>query len=1173
MFRLWILLFSAVLVLGTAGNALADDLDWDNSSGDSLWRTAENWRPNQLPGAGDSLYINWRSDPTEIIIDAETNAQCGSVTLSNDASGGQGYVHLHMTGGTLTAGNLIRVGRKELAMFTLDEGDVTCYSFQLGRKDPSKGVAYIKGGTIRVETNTRVPRGGSQGSELHLNGGTLYTGGLVMNDPDDPLSGTNGQLDIAGGVMVLTSEEDQTEKIKGYVQNGWITAYGVKSGELLEDGRMALVQMDFGVNNPGMTTVWASAADPTQARAPAPADGATVQISDVTALSFTAGGHAAWHDIYFGRDQEAVAGADSADTTGIYRGRFDVSGYILPETLEWGATYYWRIDEGEADDAIHAGEVWSFTVADYLLVDDFEQYDTGENQIWYSWKDGVGYGSSGDDLFFAGNGTGASVGDETTDSYAEETEVYGGNKSMPYFYDNGKEGGAGWSQATLTLDYPRDWTEQGVGELSLWFKGHPAYVGGFGEDPAGTYTISASGSDIWDASDQFHFAYKEITGAGTIQARVLSVGHTDDWAKAGVMIRDSLDAGSAHAMLAMTPANGIWFGRRAAAGQSSVSTKLPDLAAPQWVKLERTIGGLVRASYSPDGNTWTPVGTPESVTMNAPIYIGLALTSHNPDATCEAQFSDVTFPGTDVDAGWTDEDVGMIANAPEPMYVAVGDGAGASAVVYHDDPNATVTDDWAHWKIPLRQFADQGVNLTDVDEIAIGFGDSGAPGQTGGSGKMYFDDIRLYRLPEEPEEIVTVQWLGHSTVKIWSEDRVVYVDPERVSQSLHDATVVCVTHTHGDHYSPSDIAKVSNDQTIFIGPPDVVQRYGGGRTIAPGQTIQLDGVAISAVHSYNTNKPNHPKSRNWVGYVVELASRRIYVAGDTDLIDEMKTLGHIDVAFLPAGGTYTMNAVEAADATQCVKPGLAIPYHWGQSVGNLSDAQTFVNLASSDAQVLTVNESISSDNWPEYSPLLAHWPLDEAQGDIAFDILGDNDGTVHGAAAWRPASGRAGGALEFGGLDDYVGTGSVLNPAHGSFSVFAWVKGGGPGQAIISQTGEAGQTWLSAEPVAGSLMTGLVPPAAGRSVTEALVSEFVITDGSWHHVGLVWDGSLRRLYADGAEVAADVGAIPALESASGGLHIGASENLEPAGFWRGLIDDVRIYRLALSTDEIRELAQ
>jgi len=304
-------------------------------------------------------------------------------------------------------------------------------------------------------------------------------------------------------------------------------------------------------------------------------------------------------------------------------------------------------------------------------------------------------------------------------------------------------------------------------------------------------------------------------------------------------------------------------------------------------------------------------------------------------------------------------------------------------VVEPNDPNAVWVDGDYHLKSEAGRWNPNSESwvVDDVTSPCIDVGNPNSlvgdePVPNGGVINMGAYGGRLEASMSHVEHIVHVQWLGHSTVKIWADDSVVYVDAERVPQSLHDATVVCVTHTHGDHYSPSDIAKVSNAQTQFIGPPDVVQRYGGGQTVAPGQTIQLDGVSVTAVPSYNTNKPNHPKSNNWVGYVIQLASKRIYVAGDTDLIGEMKTLQDIDVAFLPAGGTYTMNAVEAAEATQYIKPGLAIPYHWGQNVGTLSDAQRFADLAKSAAQVMAVNETISSDNWPEYSPLAAHWRLD-----------------------------------------------------------------------------------------------------------------------------------------------------------------------------------------------------
>jgi hypothetical protein len=257
--------------------------------------------------------------------------------------------------------------------------------------------------------------------------------------------------------------------------------------------------------------------------------------------------------------------------------------------------------------------------------------------------------------------------------------------------------------------------------------------------------MTAEGVDIWDSSDQFHFAYKELSGAGTIIAKVESVENTHEWAKAGVMIRDTLDADSRHAMMVVTPAQGVSFQRRTPAGASSSSDNEAGITAPQWVKIERTVGGLVRAYYSADGTTWTQLGTPQTVTMNTPMYIGLALTSHNSGVVCEAKFSNVSFPGTTVGQQWTNQDIGITSNDAEPMYVVLN----GSAVVTHDNPDAAQITTWTEWNIDLQAFADQGVNLAKVNTIALGLGNKNNP-QAGGSGKMYFDDIRLYLPPTEP---------------------------------------------------------------------------------------------------------------------------------------------------------------------------------------------------------------------------------------------------------------------------------------------------------------------------------------------------------------------------------------------------------------------------------------
>ncbi len=193
--------------------------------------------------------------------------------------------------------------------------------------------------------------------------------------------------------------------------------------------------------------------------------------------------------------------------------------------------------------------------------------------------------------------------------------------------------------------------------------------------------------------------------------------------------------------------------------------------------------------------------------------------------------------------------------------------------------------------------------------------------------------------------------------------------------------------------------------------------------------------------------------------------------------------------------------------------------------------------------------------------LVAHWKLDETEGDIAYDSAGENDGTLYGDPVWEPTTGQIDGALAFDGTDDYVSTDFVLNPADGAFSVFAWIKEGAPGQVIISQADRTvfsatlpGSTWLSTDPAEGKFMTEL------QGLDRAgcpLVSQTLITDGNWHRVGLTWDGSNRVLYVDGVEVAKDTQ--PQFGSSRGGLYIGAGNNLEPGSFFSGLIDDVRIY--------------
>jgi len=266
-------------------------------------------------------------------------------------------------------------------------------------------------------------------------------------------------------------------------------------------------------------------------------------------FSWMSGDNAVQHDVYVGADEQAVTDADTSDTTGIYRGRQSLNRYTLPETLEFNQSCYWRIDEYNTDGTIGKGKVWSFTAADFLLIDDFEDYNDYEpDRIFDMWIDGWGIPTIGSLVGYPRPNF------AKQEHYVETQIVHGGKQSMPYFYDNNFK----YAESTMTLIYPRDWTEKNVNTLTLWFRG------------------------------------------------------------------DS-------------------------------------------------------------------------------------------------------------------------ANIAAPMYVAL-DGI---AVVYHDNPNAALIETWTEWNIDLEAFVDQGINLTNVNTIAIGFGDKNNL-QPDGSGVVYFDDIGLYRAETKP---------------------------------------------------------------------------------------------------------------------------------------------------------------------------------------------------------------------------------------------------------------------------------------------------------------------------------------------------------------------------------------------------------------------------------------
>ncbi|MEJ2701738.1 MAG: LamG domain-containing protein [Sedimentisphaerales bacterium] len=364
--------------------------------------------------------------------------------------------------------------------------------------------------------------------------------GAEFVDPDElTLSWTRGFGAKLHTVYFGETFDDVNNATGGFPQG--ITTYQPSALELGKVYYWRVDEFDAAATYKG--EVW-SFTTPGAVGNPQPAHGAT-DVGINATLSWTPADGAASHELYFGTNEDAVRGADAASPE--YQGTRSLGDESFdPGMLQLNTSYYWRVDEVDAQGNVSTGPLWVFTTGAFLLVDDFESYtdDDGAGQaIWQTWIDGFGVADNG-----------AQVG-YLMPPYAEQTVVHGGSQSMPLLYVN--EDGVANSEASMTLTAPRDWTQAGVTELSLWFQG--------------------------------------------------SAG-----------------------------------------------------------------------------------------------------------------------------------------NAAEPLYAAISNATGAPAIVANDDPHAATVRTWTQWRIPLQAFADQGIDLSNVNEIAIGLGDKSGKTAPGGSGTTYFDDIRLY---------------------------------------------------------------------------------------------------------------------------------------------------------------------------------------------------------------------------------------------------------------------------------------------------------------------------------------------------------------------------------------------------------------------------------------------
>lgn len=194
-----------------------------------------------------------------------------------------------------------------------------------------------------------------------------------------------------------------------------------------------------------------------------------------------------------------------------------------------------------------------------------------------------------------------------------------------------------------------------------------------------------------------------------------------------------------------------------------------------------------------------------------------------------------------------------------------------------------------------------------------------------------------------------ISWLGHDGFRI-DTGKTIYVDPYQITTGV-PADYIFITHDHYDHCSPEDIQRIQKIETVIVTSSEAAKNLDGDiRVVKPGDRLRIDSISVEVVPSYNINKQFHPRAAGMLGFIITVDGVRIYHAGDTDLIPEMKTI-KADIALLPVSGTYVMTAEEAAEAALAIRPVVAVPMHFASIVGSEQDAERFARLLSGKIEV------------------------------------------------------------------------------------------------------------------------------------------------------------------------------------------------------------------------------
>jgi hypothetical protein len=466
---------------------------------------------------------------------------------------------------------------------------------------------------------------------------------------------------------------------------------------------------------------------PTYSRLPQPDPGIN-NISVDSVLSWRKGREALSHSVYIDTDEDAVANGTAA--------AHSVTANSYAPSLNLGRVYYWRVDEinNTMTPSKWSGDVWSFSTEEYISIEDFEDYnDFVGSLIFGTWVGGDADSTLG----------GSQVG-HTDAPFAEETIFQSGKQSGPIYYNNSAT--AAYSEAVRTFDTAQNWARNGADTLRLYYRGltGPFTVSG------DTIVMSGCGSDLYTTTEQHRFAYKTLTGDGSITVCINSMGGGGSYPKAGIMIRSGLEDGAPLASLFREQygAGAGYFRNRTAQDGSlanAASLNAANAAMPLWLRLTRS-GTKITAETSEDGITWVPfsdaktVPTSAEITMASQVCIGLFISANSATIPAGAIFSDVATTGK-ITGNWSvidigDEQIYEPGNTLDTLYVSLTDSGNKTAKV--NAPELAVFSlGWIEWRIPYTDFA--GIDMTKIKKITIGIGDNVNPLK--GKGLVYIDNI------------------------------------------------------------------------------------------------------------------------------------------------------------------------------------------------------------------------------------------------------------------------------------------------------------------------------------------------------------------------------------------------------------------------------------------------